>query len=85
MKGFGEITGRITKELAGKQLIPLGQSNLIKKLSANAITLPGEVFAMQGTSAVVSFMFGEEVNLTSESWLHTIAMVIGLRVAHMGT
>lgn len=40
---------------------------------------------MQATSAVVSFTFGKDVDLTTESWLQTIAMVIGLRMSHTGT
>ena len=52
---------------------------------ANTITLPGEVFAMKGTEAVVGFSFGHEVDLTPSSWAQTVAMVMGLRIAHMGT
>jgi len=74
--------------LAGGQekLSALQYSKTFKaQLAANAITLPGEIVSMQGTTAIVSCLFGEKVNLTPASWLQTMEMVIGLRFAHMGT
>jgi hypothetical protein len=67
-------------------LPPLQQSKAIKDiLTANLITLPGEIVSMQGTSAIVGLAFGHDVDLTPQSWAQTLAMVIGLRISHMGT
>ena len=77
MKAFGDFTSSVTKSLGGE--------GLKNKIVAQTITLPGEVISMQATSATVSFMFGKDVDLTPESWLQTMAMVIGLRISHTGT
>ena len=38
--------------------------------------------AMQGTSVAIALSFGHDVDLTPQSRAHTIALVIGLRLAH---
>ena len=87
MKSFQPLTAQVTKVLegtTGRNATALMQSHSIKNaLAGHTITLPGEVLGMQATSAVVGFTFGHEVDLTPESRVHTIAMVIGLRFAHV--
>jgi len=69
MKWFGQITNKVTQKLAGEKLSALQYSKAFKaKVWAQLITLPGEIVSMQGTSAIVSCMFGEKVDLTPASW-----------------
>jgi hypothetical protein len=40
---------------------------------------------MQATSTAISLSFGHDVDLTPQSRAHTLALVIGLRIAHNAT
>lgn len=86
MKSFGSITNQITKALGWKTLAEAQQLQTINAiLTANAITLPGEILAMQLTSASISSLFGHDIDLSPKSRAHTLALVIGLRIAHNAT
>lgn len=40
---------------------------------------------MQGADVAVSLAFGDNVKLAPEDLTQTLAMIVGLRIAHMGT
>jgi len=67
---------------AGQMNQPIWASNRAK-LKTQGLTLPWEVLSMMGTDQIVNFMFEWDfADVTWESFIHTVAIVIWLRLAH---